>query len=135
MEAGGGSPRQPPAVGNLEGALESAARGGWGELAHPVGWEAGAGSRKGEPTSPSAQGVGGRPRQPAPCAGPGAATRLHGAGPGAAAGRRRTNWGEQAGERLALHGGELVARAADWEPLGAPRPPKPELPSSAGDDS
>lgn len=56
VEAGGGSPRQPPAVGNLEGALESAARGGWGELAHPAGWEAGAGSREGGADQPQRPG-------------------------------------------------------------------------------
>lgn len=68
----------------------------------------------------------GRPRQPAPGAGPPAALRQNGAGPGAAAGGRRASWGEQAGERLALRGGELVARAAGGlQPLGAPRRQNP----------
>lgn len=76
------------------------------------------GPRKGEPV-PQDPGSCGRLLQPAPGAGPPAVLPLARAGPGAAAGGRCASWGEQAGERLAVHGGELAAGAADvLQPLG-----------------
>lgn len=58
-EAGGRSPRQPPAAGNLEGALESARAAAVASGLTPLGgsWERG----RGKPAGPSAQGVGGDP--------------------------------------------------------------------------
>lgn len=76
----------------------------------------GMGTGKGEPV-PQNLGSCGQPQQPAPGAGPRSALPLGRAAPGATAGGRCASWGEQAGERLAVRGGELAA--GTLQPLGA----------------
>lgn len=77
------------------------------------------GARKGKSVPQNSESCG-QPQQPVPGAGPRSVLPLGRAGPGATAGGRCASWGEQAGERLTVRGGELAAGAARaLQPLGA----------------